>query len=207
MHSGRFAHRILLLVVADDRATAITGDLIESAGSRHPARFWASLIRIVTAIVFQDVRQAPLRFAAFLPISWFAYMFVTVLLIAVGRTSTELLWTIARLLSNHTGVELLTDWLHNAIDGPTPPLLMRVVELVMVAIAAPFLTGRWVARWWSRRELAAAVVMALSWPLMAATIPMVGDRAAATMDVVPVMLVCMSVGTIWVRLRQPSHLV
>jgi hypothetical protein len=199
------AQRILSLVVPAERAAAIVGDLVEAASHRGRSWFWTSLARVAAASLCQDVLRAPLRFAAFAAISWFVYMVVGLVLIAVGIASSFPLWVIAYFFSNHTGVELVTDWLGVRVEWGMPaPGLMRVVELMMLAVAAPFLTGRLAACWWPQRELAAALAMSAIWPLMALLAPFVGYRAAATIDVVPVMVTCMLLGAVWSRLRQPS---
>ena len=205
MRSEQLAQRILSLVVSSDRAEAVVGDLVEATASRGPTWFWTSLARVVTASLCQDVWRAPLRFVGFAAISWFVYMSVSLVLIGVGIASSFPLWAVAYVFSNHTGVELLTDGLGVRVEWGMPaPGLMRAVELVMLAAAAPFVTGRLAACWWPQRELAAALVMSAIWPLMAVLVPFIGYRAAATIDLVPVMITCMLLGAVWSRMRQPS---
>jgi hypothetical protein len=205
VRNGRLAQRILSLAVSSERAAAIVGDLVETAPHRGRAWFWTSLVRLVAASLTEAVRQAPLRFVGWAAISWFVYGVVSLVLTGVGLAASFPLWGIASVLSNHTGVELMTDWLGVRIDWGVPaPGLMRAIELVMLAAAAPFLTGRLAACWWPQRELAAALVMSAIWPLMALLVPLVGFRAGATIDLVPVMVTCMLLGAVWSRVRQPS---
>jgi hypothetical protein len=205
VRNGRLAQRILSLAVSSERAAAIVGDLMESAPHRGRTWFWTSLARLVAASLSADVRQAPFRFVGWAAISWLVYGVVGLVLTGVGLAANFPLWGIASIFSNHTGVELMTNWLGVRIDWGVPaPGLMRAIELVVLAAAAPFLTGRLAACWWPQRELAAALVMSAIWPLMAVLVPFVGYRAAATIDLVPVMVTCMLLGAVWSRMRQPS---
>ena len=204
MRKGHLAQRLLSLVLPSEPAGAIAGDLIETSDGHGGVWFWASIARIVAASVGRQLTHTPVQFAILAPVSWFAYMLVTLPLMALGALGSVVLWITAKVFTEHTGVELLTNWLQIRMDWEPALGLMRVVEFVMITIAAPFFTGRITARWWPHRELAAAIVMSLSWRLMSILVPWVGYRGEY-LDFGPVLLTSLILGTIWSRLRQPSQ--
>lgn len=190
------------MVVSGDRASAIAGDLIESADTRGPRWYWLSLVRVVGAVLCQDVMRTPVHLAAFAAASWLAYMVVTAVTMALGLLAGAILWGTAYIFANHTGVELLTNWLGVRVEWDAPPVEgVWVIEALMLAAVAPFQTGRLAARWWPGRELTIALVMSIVWPVMSLVAPLSMSRVAASARTVPVIVTCMLLGAAWVRLR------
>jgi hypothetical protein len=202
VRSGQAAHWVLGLLAPRERAAAIAGDLLEDAGGRSRLWFWTTLTRVAVALLYTDARRTPFPLLAFAVLTWLAFMLVSVLLIALGMAGAALLWVVAYVFSHHTGVELITSYFRLRVDWGLPPAAMLyVVELVMLAIAAPFQTGRFAARCWPQRELAAATMMAVTWPMMATLVPLVGGRMAACLRGVPLIVAGMFASAGWERVR------
>src|SRR5688572_25918398 len=120
VRSARLAHRILAMVVPGDRAAAIAGDLVESADTRGRRWYWLSLIRVVFAVLCQDAMRIPFHIAAFATVTWLVYMVVTALTMVVAMFVSVILWGAAYVFANHTGVELLTNWLGVRVEWGLP---------------------------------------------------------------------------------------
>jgi hypothetical protein len=202
VRSGRLAHRILAMVVPGDRAAAIAGDLIESADTRGPRWYWLSLVRVVCAVLWQDAMRTPVHIAAFAAVTWLVYMVVTAVTMFLALFASVIGWSIAYIFANHTGVELLTDWLGVRVEWGAPSSeAVWLVEMLMLTAVAPFHTGRLAARWWPGRELTIALVMSLVWPVMSLVAPLSVSHVATSAQLVPVIVTCMFLGAVWARLR------
>ena len=190
------------MVVPGDRAGAIAGDLIEFADTRGPRWYWLSLIRVVLAVLFQDAMRTPIHLAAFAAATWLVYMIVTALTMVVAMFVSVILWGAAYVFANHTGVELLTNWLGLRVEwGFLSDESLSFVKVLMLAAVAPFQTGQMAARRWPGRELTVALVMSMVWPVMSLVAPLSVGRVTASAQLVPVIVTCMFLGAVWVRLK------
>ena len=163
-------------------------------------------MRAALALVGLEIRRAPVRLAAFGVLSWFVYMAVSVALVVVSVAGGTLLWAVAYVFDNHTGLELLTTALSARIESWMPPrIALYVIELLMLAAAAPFQVGRLAARWWPGRELVAWIAVTTIWPLMASLIPVVGFQAATSQRLLPWILGSTLLGVLWNRFPGPHN--
>jgi hypothetical protein len=202
VRSGRLAHRILAMVVPSERAAAIAGDLIESADTRGPRWYWLSLIRVVVAVLCQDAMRTPVYIAAFAAATWLVYMIVTALTMFVAMFLSVILWGAAYVFANHTGVELLINWLGVRVEWGFPSDdSLSFVRVLMLTAVAPFQTGQMAARRWPGQELTVALVMSMVWPVMSLVAPLSVGRVTASAQLVPVIVTCMFLGAVWVRLK------
>ena len=60
MRESTFAERLLALIAPPERATAITGDLLEESRTRNAFWFWLQLVRTVLSLSGQAILTAPL---------------------------------------------------------------------------------------------------------------------------------------------------
>ena len=202
MRSVRIAESILSLVSPSQRAAALAGDLAEESGARGSVWFWTAVVRATVALVGLEIRRAPVRLAAFGVLSWFIYMLISVVLVIVSFAGGTLLWAIAYVFDNHTGLELLTTALSARIESWIPPrIVLYGLELLMLVAAAPFQVGRMAARWWAGRELVAWIAVIALWPVMGSLVPLVGYQAAASLRLLPWILASTLLGVLWNRFR------
>jgi len=127
-------------------------------------------------------------------------MVVCVVQLFCGWVLLTLLWGLGYFLTHHTGLELLVTLLKVRIDwAPLPRSLARGIELLVIGMAAPFQVGRYAARCWPGREVAAWVILLLIWPLMAMFVPFVAVSTKVTLQGVPVIQTFVLLGALWER--------
>jgi hypothetical protein len=200
MPKDRIAEWILSLVVPPDRAASTVGDLMEDAGKGGWLWFWMCVARTALAFLLRNLAAAPLRLTGFAVLGWFAYMTASVILWLCGFVLATLLWGMAYFFTHHTGLELVANLLRIRFDWPPPPTgVMHWMEALMVWMMAPFQVGRFAARCWPGREVAAWIVMLMVWPLMAVFVPFVGLSTRVSLPVLPAVQAFVLLGLLWER--------
>jgi len=195
------AETLLSLVGSADRARSFVGDLMEE---REHGRvwFWRSVTRLWLAMLGRDLLSAPIAMAISCIVAWFLYMLLSVVLALAGYVVVTLVWGIAYVLANHTGVELLTDALRVRFEWPPiPDAATYVVQAVALFAIAPFQIGRGSRCFWRGHEVSLAVVMLIIWSAMATFVPLVGVGISARPAMVPVMVLFVLAGALLERFR------
>jgi len=204
VRSGRVAEAVLSLVAPAERAASAVGDLMEDAGTRRRVWFWWAVARLAISLLGRDLLFAPLAMAACSAIAWFLYMALSVALALVAYVAVTVVWGIAYVLSQHTGLELLVDVLRIRFDWP--PILGWTtygIQAVVLLAVAPFQVGRGSARHWRGHELSLVIVMLLTWSIMAVLVPLVGVGIRATPSMMPVVVAFVLAGLLSDR-RRPA---
>jgi hypothetical protein len=164
--------------------------------------FWRSVTRLWLAMLGRDLLSAPIAMAISCIVAWFLYMLLSVVLALAGYVVVTLVWGIAYVLANHTGVELLTDALRVRFEWPPiPDAATYVVQAVALFAIAPFQIGRGSRCFWRGHEVSLAVVMLIIWSAMATFVPLVGVGISARPAMVPVMVLFVLAGALLERFR------
>jgi hypothetical protein len=202
MRKHRLAEALLSLVGPPDRAASAVGDLIEQESGRGRLWFWRTVMRLWLSLLGRDLRTAPLVMAVSCVAGWFFYMFLSAVLAFAGYVAVTLLWGIAYVLSNHTGLELLTDVLRIRLDWPPIPSWMTyLIQAVVLFGIAPFYIGRGSTQFWRTHEASLAVVLLIVWTVMATFVPLVGSGISARPTMVPLMVTFVLAGALFERFR------
>jgi hypothetical protein len=195
MRSARIAEWILSLVADRERAASAVGDFLEEAPARGKRWFWLSVGRTAFSRFGRSLIDAPIRGAAFAIFAWLVYMALAVVLGFLGWIAATLLWGMGYFLSHHTGMEIVTNLLRLRFDWPEPPFVwLRLVDYLMVWVAAPYQLGRFAARGWRGREVVTWLYLALIWPVLMTWLPFVGRYARASITAVPCILMFVLAG-------------
>jgi hypothetical protein len=179
MHSVHIAEWILALVTTRDRAASTVGDLMEGATTRGGGWFWTGVLRTAASLLWRDVAEHPARVTglAFLGLA----VYIGIDLLFAGLSGVAFFW--ADIASGHP--------LH--VDSIGWQLWFTAPALV-----SSLLIGGILARWASRRGLAACVVYAILASIYNLA-PMLGDNGAFSA------LVCILIvpaGAAWGRHRR-----
>jgi hypothetical protein len=200
MRADNVAEWILSLVMPRDRARAVVGDLVEEAAAQQRPRFWMCVARTALAFLGRNLTTAPLRLAGFAVAGWVVYMMVSVILLPSSFVLAPALAWAAKILTEHTGLELVAAWLRVPPGSLFPEAAVRLgVELLIMLAVAPLLVGRFTARWWPGREIAACVMVALVWPFLAFFAPFVAISTRLTLPMVPIVAAFVLAGALWER--------
>ena len=189
MRRDQLAEALLSLVAPADRAASAVGDLMEEADARGGFWFWRSLTRLTLSLLGRDLLAAPLKMAIASAIAWFLYMGLSLVVAFVGYVIVTLVWGVAYVFANHTGLELLAVLLRVRLDWPPIPdwATYSIQAITFVAIA-PFMLGRQVAPYWRGHELSLVLVMLLIWGSMSALVPFAGVGIRLTPAMVPIVV-------------------
>ena len=125
MRKADVAEVLLSLVGSPERARSFVGDLIEERG-HGAAWFWRSVARLWLAMLGRDLMTAPIKMTISCAIAWFVYMLLSAVLALAGYVIVTLAWGIAYVLSNHTGLELLTDLMRVRLRLQLPEERLRM---------------------------------------------------------------------------------
>lgn len=179
MHSAHIAEWILALVTTRDRAASTVGDLTEHAATRGAVRFWYSVLRIATSLLWREVAEHSARVTGMALLGIAVYIAIDLLFAGLDGV----LFFISALRSgSHFQVHSL-EW---KIWFGAPVLVSSL------------LIGRMLARWAPGRELAAGVVYAVFVSIYN-LVPMLGDNGGVTA------LLCILIvpaGVAWGRYRR-----
>ena len=74
----------------------------------------------------RDLMTAPIKMTISCAIAWFVYMLLSAVLALAGYVIVTLAWGIAYVLSNHTGLELLTDLMRVRLRLQLPEERLRM---------------------------------------------------------------------------------
>jgi len=204
MRSDRLAEAILSLVAPADRVASAVGDLMEGADARGRVWFWHSVARLTISLLGRDLLFAPVAMAASAAFAWFLYMGLSLVLALVVYVVASVAWSVAYVLTNHTGLELLANMLRVRLEWPSIPagVTYAIQAIVFVAIA-PFEIGRGSAAYWRGHEVSLVLVMLLVWMLMSLIAPLVGIGFQATPAMMPVTVMFVLFGLLSER-RRPA---
>ena len=203
MRSDRLAEAILSLVAPPDHAASVVGDLMEDGAARNAFWFWRSVTRFAMRRLGRDLASLFVPMAASAAFSWFLYMGVSLVFALVGYVALTLAWGLAYILSQHTGVELLTDFLRLRLDWPPlPPWSTYALQTVVFFAITPFCIGRASAGHWRGHELGLVIVMQVIWLAMSVLVPFVGVGVRTTPTMVPLLVTFVFIGLLSARLRR-----
>jgi hypothetical protein len=195
------AEVLLSLVGSLERARSCVGDLVEERG-HGAAWFWRSVARLWLAMLGRDLMTAPVTMALSCVVAWFLYMLLSVILALVGYVVVTLAWGVAHVLSQHSGLELVTDLLRVRFDWPPiPDAATYLIQALVLFAIAPFQLGRGSALFWRGHEVGFAVVMLIVWTSMATFVPLVGVGITAPPSMVPMMVMFILAGALFERFR------
>jgi hypothetical protein len=198
------AETVLSLVGSAERARSFVGDLMEES-DRGRIWFWRSVTRLWLAMLGRDLLSAPFAMAIACVTAWFVYMLLSAVLALVGYVVITVAWGLASVLSDHTGLELLTDLLRIRFDWPPiPDAATYLIQAVVLFACAPFQVGRGSTLFWHGHEMSLAVVMLVVWTGMAAFVPLVGIGITARPAMVPVIVSFVLAGALFERFRSPA---
>jgi hypothetical protein len=114
-------------------------------------------------------------------------MIISVILWFFAGIFVTLGWGLFYFFSHHTGLELLITLLKVRLDWrPVPPELMHWVEGIVICVWAPLQMGRYTARCWPGREVAAWVFMLLLWPAMMTFVPFAATTIRVSFWMIPI---------------------
>jgi len=198
------AELVLSLVTTPERASATIGDLLEEKPRRGTTWFRLSAVRAAAGCVWRDLTAAPLKMAGAAAMGWLGYMLIALLLLMVGHLLAHAAWAILYVLTNHTGVELLSDVVRLRFEWDAiPPSVLRFIDLAGMMVVAPFYTGQILTTQWRERAIAFSFVLTFVWSLMLTVAPiagMFGDRV--TLAHLPAVAFFIVVGVIRMRVSQ-----
>ena len=204
MRRDRLAEAILSLVAPPDHAAAVVGDLMEDGAARNAFRFWQSVARVAVRRLGRDLVSLFVPMAASAAFSWFLYMGISLVFALVGYVALTLAWGLAYVLSQHTGVDLLTDFLRLRLDWPPlPQWATYALQAVVFFAITPICIGRVSAGHWRGHELALVIIVQVIWLAMSVLVPFVGVGVRAAPMMVPVLvtfvLLGLLSGRVWPR--------
>jgi len=198
MRSERIAEWVLSLFAPEDRAVAIVGDFIEDAGERGRFWFWLHVTRVGIALLWSNLLTAPIRMICSAMLGWFVYMAANLVLWCASFIAVTLLWGMGYFFTHHSGPGLLSDMLRLRFDWPRPPSgALHAAEIIVVWIVAPFQVGRFTARCWPGREVAAWVVLSIVWPFLSIQIPFLAISTGVTLAMLPAIQALVLLGVLW----------
>ena len=201
MRKADVAETLLSLVGSAERARSFVGDLMEER-ERGRVWFWRSVMRLWFAMLGRDLMRAPIAMALYCAAGWFVYMSLSLAMAFGAYIVVTLVWGLAYVSNNHTGLELLTDLLRIRFNWPPiPDAATYLIQAVVLFAIAPFHIGRSSARFWRGHEVSLAVVMLVVWTGMAAFVPLVGVGITARPAMVPVMVMFVLAGALRERFR------
>jgi hypothetical protein len=205
MRRDRLAEVLLSLAGPADRAASAVGDLMEESGARGMVWFWRSVLRLAASLLVRDLTFAPITMALSSVMAWFLYMLVSLVVGVAGYVVVTLVWGVAYVLANHTGVELLTEVLRIRFDWPPiAPWATYAIQATALFGIAPFVIGRGSAPYWRGHELSLTVVMLLVWTMMASLVPLVGVGISARPSLMPIAALFVLIGLVSARRPTPA---
>lgn len=202
MRRDQIAEALLSLVAPADRAASAVGDLLEEADARGVFWFWRSLARLTVSLLGRDVLAAPVKMAVASALAWFLYMALSLVVALAGYVIVTLVWGVAYVFANHSGLELLKNLLRMRLDWPPIPMwAVFAIQAVAFFAVAPYQIGRGSARYWRGHELSLVLVMLAIWSAMAMFVPFVGVGVAARPVMIPVIMTFVLLGVLSQRFR------
>jgi hypothetical protein len=171
--SARLAEAVLSVVAPVDRAAAAVGDLLELMPGRGRLWFWKSVLGTALATSWRHFRAEPLQLILNAAVACIGYMLVVFLLMLAIYPALAVLWLSGDVLANHAGFERLAVPLGLSGDwAEPPPALLKVVQFLVMFVAAPYLAGSRVADLWQERAVALTMTLVVVWSLMLALAPL-----------------------------------
>jgi hypothetical protein len=200
MHSASLAEWLLSLVTTPERASSTVGDLMEDLVARGPLWFWSSVIRTFLSLLWRSLLSVPIPMVVFAAAGWFVYMFLNLISWFFAGIVMTLGWGLFYFFSHHTGLELLINLLKVRLDWqPVPPALMHWAEAIVICVCVPLQMGRYTARAWPGREIAAWLFMLLVWPAMLTYVPFAATTIRVSLWMIPIIQTSMLAGILTQR--------
>ncbi len=144
MHKAEVAEWVLSLVVSQERAAAIVGDLMESDESSGRVSFWCQIARTVVSMLWNGIAGNP---------RWMLGLAFRGMLVEFGLT---FLYFVPLMILQYA-----------LFRGLLPERAVSIIRPLswLASLAAEFQAGRWLARRAPGRELAACLWIAFAWIL------------------------------------------